>query len=548
LRLFLTATEVLGHPIPQRLLDDALHAAPAEDFIAAAAQMLFEYERHRWTNDETEVAFSERIAEQFFGGKVLERVRRLVRQGYVVLAPQVLLGVMKAALLVSPPGAGSGGVPTRDLTTVMLGIADRLCPPGDGRRLSPAFGEIAVELARNQAFNRSHYAGSAPGREYRLWWQLPGELGTGAFDLGAQFRAATGAELDDLFALGMLLWSGVNTHQSARIPRSYLDAIPMPRERLDAALAVVASDAAALRSEVEPETLAAGFDWSYTGFRRSPLMVAADGSLIVLSGGMLMERCLGGAAYWEVLDHLGRRGDRARSALRQLHADAVEAYVGEILRSVAGSAAPPVRVYTEQDMRAAWGGSVKVCDYTLDFGRTWLCVEVVSGRLTSRSLSSGTVDDFERDTEKLVGKKARQLDSTIRQLRRREPALTGNPVPADRRYMPVVAAGHGFPVNFVTSAEILRRVAAEGRFAGGDTSPVEVLDLQELEALEALQEAGGPSPEGVLWNKQWGRMKDASVEQYVGLELRLKLDRPQRVRDLTNAAFDEAVRHLGREP
>lgn len=548
LRLFLTATEVLGRPIPQKVLDDALHAAPAEDFIAAAAQMLFEYERHQWTNDESEVEFEERMAGQLFGGQVLERVRRLVRRGYVVLAPQVLVGVMKAALLVSASGAGDGALPTRAFTAVMLGIADRLGPPETEGGSPRAFGDIAVELARNQAFNRSHYAGSAPGREYRLWWQLPRELGTGAFDLGAEFLTATGAELDDVFALGMLLWSGVNTNRSARVPRWYLDAIPMTPQRLQVALAVVASEAAALRPAVESETLADGFDWSYTTFRRSPLLVATDGSLIALSGGMLMERCLGGAAYWEVLDHLGRGGDRARSALRQLHADAVEAYVGEIIHSIAAAATRPVRVYTENALRGAWGGGLKVCDYAVDFGATWLCVEVVSGRLTSRSLSSGTPEDFERDTEKLVGRKARQLDSTIKQLRRSESELTGNPAPAGRRYIPVVAVGHGFPVNFVTRAEILRLGAGEGLFPGGDTAPLEVLDLQELEALEAIQEAGGPSPAAVLWNKQWGRLKDATVEQHVALELGLKLDRPERVRNLTTAAFKEAVRHLGGAP
>lgn len=548
-RLFLTATEVLGRPIAQSVLDGALHATLAEDFIAAAAQLLFEYERHRWVDDETEVEFEERMAAQFFGGEVLARVRRLVRRGYVVLAPQVLLGVMKAALLVSPPGAGRGSVPSNDLTTVMLGIAERLgAIAGDGRS-TPAFEDIVVELARNQAFNRSHYVGSAPGREYRLWWQLPRELGSGALDLHAEFRAATGAELDDVFGLGMLVWSGVNTHRSVRAPRDYLDGMPIPRERLEAAMAVVVSDAAALRATVEGETLAAGFDWSYNAFRRKPVLATADGSLIVLSSGMLMERCLGGAAYWEVLDHRGGGGgDPARTALRQLHADAVEAYVGEILRSIAATATPGVRMYTEREMRAAWGDRAKVCDYAMDFGTTWLCVEVVSGRLTSASLSSGTPEDFERDVEKLVGKKSRQLDSTVKQLRVWEAALTGTPPPAHRRYVPAVAAGHGFPVNFVTRAEIVRRIAAEGLFTGADTAPVEVLDLQELEALEALHEEGGPSPDDVLWNKQWGRLKDATVEQHVALELGLKLDRPQRVRDLTDTAFDEALRHLGGAP
>jgi hypothetical protein len=62
----------------------------------------------------------------------LAKVQNLIRRGFRLLAPQVLLAVIKAALLVSPPGMparADNGAPN-PFTLVMLGMADRHHPTG----------------------------------------------------------------------------------------------------------------------------------------------------------------------------------------------------------------------------------------------------------------------------------------------------------------------------------------------------------------------------------------------------------------------------------
>jgi hypothetical protein len=79
------------------------------------------------------------------------------------------------------------------------------------------------------------------------------------------------------------------------------------------------------------------------------------------------------------------------------------------------------RVWYEEDMQQAWSpkrGKVSVCDIAIDYGWAWVCIEVVSGRLTQKTLTGGTAADFDQDVAKLVEKKVKQLDATIQHLDR----------------------------------------------------------------------------------------------------------------------------------
>jgi hypothetical protein len=533
--VYLTGADVFGRPVSGQELEQLHRSATDEHFIMEAATWLALLEHH----GSLEVDFQLEAAARMFVEPVRTKVQNLIRNGSRLLAPQVLLAVIKAALLVSPPGAparADNNQGPNPFTVAMLGVADRLGAQttGDSELWGSYPADVSLEVARNQHFNADHNFGSLLARHQRLWHDLPGQLAgePGAVDMEGVFEQVTGVAFDDLLLIGIPAIGAAERGQ-VRFQRAYFyENIPLPQAKLDAAFRLLAADKATMRTLVGQESQAAGFDWSFTSFRQYPMLHADNGDIILLSPVFLQERLTGGAAYWILHDHFLGQGAAAVDRFRSFHGRVVERHAQEsIERMVPELPGGARRVWYEEDMQRAWSprrGKVSVCDIAIDYGGAWVCIEVVSGRLTQKSLSGGTAADFDQDVAKLVEKKVKQLDATIRHLDRDEEKLTGRPRTPGRRIYPVVLAAYGFPVNPITMAEIHERVGQAGLMQGAHIGRLEIIDLDELEQVEALHESDGTSLAMLLADKQTANLFRTALNQYLYFERRVPLARPDR--------------------
>lgn len=529
---YLTSNEVLGRPLTDAELEPLLRSATDEHFIMEAATWLALLEHH----GSLDIDLQLEAAGKMFIGPARTKVQNLIRTGYRLLAPQVLLAVIKAALLVSPAGtpARADDKGPNPFTFAMLGVADRLGvrANGNGGQWGSYPADLSLEVVRNQSFNVGHNFGSLLARYQRLWHDLPRQLAgePGAVDVEGVFEQVTGVTLDDLLLVGAPA-IGAAEGGVVRFERGYFyDNVPLPQAKLDAVFRLLATDKATMENLVRQEAQASGFDWSYTNFRRFPMLHADNGDLILLSPVFLQERLTGGAAYWTLHDHFLKQGMAAVDRFRSFHGQVVEAYAREsVERMVPELPGGARRVWYEEDMQQAWSprrGKVSVCDIAIDYGWAWVCVEVVSGRLTQKSLAGGTAADFDQDVAKLIEKKVKQLDATIRHLDRDEEKLTGRPRTPGRRIFPVVLVAHGFPVNPITMSEFHERVARAGLLQGAHLGRLEIIDLDELEQVEALHESGGASLARLLADKQTANLYRTALNQYLYFERRVPLTRP----------------------
>jgi hypothetical protein len=92
----------------------------------------------------------------------------------------------------------------------------------------------------------------------------------------------------------------------------------------------------------------------------------------------------------------------------------------------------------------------------------------------------------------------------------------------------VVLVAHGFPVNPITMAELHERVGRAGLLQGAHVGRLEIVDLDELEQVEALHEAGGASLATLLADKQTANLFRTALNQYLFFERRVPLTRPDR--------------------
>ncbi|MCC2275480.1 hypothetical protein LKL35_08595 [Streptomyces sp. ET3-23] len=339
-----------------------------------------------------------------------------------------------------------------------------------------------MEMIANNLFNEKDDPGDLLAR-HRLLWTHYGEQTTKArrrpVDL---LQEATDLTLDDITALGFAYSAGILHHQPDQpIAMHAFTGIAIDPPVIERFLARFAITADELADQLRDCAL----PWQMLPIQDRPLLRLGD-NILVLDERYLRARVTEGL-YWLVHDHeRDQYGDKARIQWTQAYADMVERRVKDQLQRLA-----PVILgggdstyFTEDDLGRAFPG--KVADAGLDFGASSVLVEIVSATASVPTREQGNVEAFRHDAERIVVKKARQLSaSALNLLTDPQPVQSPLTVPA-KEVFPVAIRGGQFPVNPITRRYLDECFAAEGLFQSPGIRPLSLLDMEELEACEAL--------------------------------------------------------------
>lgn len=160
-----------------------------------------------------------------------------------------------------------------------------------------------------------------------------------------------------------------------------------------------------------------------------------------------------------------------------------------------------------------------------------MIAEITTHQLRRDSVAAVSDTALESDVDALV-EKVRQVDATLERIRADESALTRRQPTPGRRFHPVVIVTEGFPVNPIVLQKLRTRMEDEQLLAGGDTTPVEIVTIVEMEMVEALHEIGGPSLQELLSAKQYAGLAKMSLRDYILVDRRLQPPRPRRLEEL----------------
>jgi hypothetical protein len=496
-------------------------------------------------------AFAEYVMSAL-SGPLAEGLRRLLDGGrppQALVARQPLLAAMKTILVagrdktVDPPPKAPADI---HAVLAIHGIASLLgadYATGASEAIPGVPIPLFMELIRLGPLYEGDDLYASIDRHVRWWLQFGSALQRvtlrGSPD--ELLREAIGLGVEDALALGFGVMAWAMGWEPSKPPFVKPEFGDVDQATVEAFVSFISDDLNGFRTRFQ------GRDepFDFLAFQETPVLRTATG-LLAVDQGFLWHRVTQGL-YWVVHDHEKEvGGDAGRDAWAAAYGEMVEAAVEA---SVAAMAIPDLRggktFFTEDDFRSAYAG--KTPDAGLDFGASLVLFEVVSGQLHTGTRIAGDFGQFERDTERLVLAKCRQLDDAASSFLANPAALTGAAV-NDVRVVPVVVAAAGYPANPFVARYISDRLEAEGLLQHRRVEPICVLDMADIEILEVLAEEGRDASE-VLVTWKHSALADSSFRNFVIEEFGGDRSyRPRRMHEIVDGAFAAVLARYGFSP
>lgn len=444
------------------------------------------------------------------------RALTMIRQGgYALLAPQVLQLLLRQLLLNGADGTHEdANVQQARLFHAYFALADLLPEtPQDtaGTPLDSAKGQLSAEVVANQSFHEK-------GRVRPLLsGHLPRWAAYETFDPTTEFFIRTGVEHRRLEIVTVLLMAAAQADGSPLLARLRVLGQELASDvQAQMALDMLAIDLDKLRPLLVRENARPDSAWVFDAFERWPVIKWNDDDLLVISPRLLAERVFS----WAAVNDLRDANQNLPKPIERHLTCAAE----ERVRAVLESLCPQVlgkSIYTDVEQGLAFRTSrrsqPRTADFAVDCPSEWLVVEVTTTRPRRDTVHGTPASDeeeaFEKDIAKLT-KKARQLESSIAQLRLDESRLTGQPS-RPRQFIPVLVCTEGFPVNPITCTSLKERLKKGGLLQDPDTLPVRLLSATDLEAAEAVCEDRGTTLTSILERHAMSTLRDASLLDFL---------------------------------
>lgn len=346
--------------------------------------------------------------------------------------------------------------------------------------------DIAMDLIRSEIFNHQQYPLLLLSRNYLLWKKYGENLTrtTTRKTPTEMLKDATGLDILDWISLGLtvLTLGNSDTSKSSRFNRSLFSSVSS--DILDRFLGCISRSSVAFK-EMFQECKGA---WDFSPLEKYPLL-ELDDHYLVLDDTYFIERLTEGL-YWYVHDNEKSISDRHRLEWTQAYGEMLETYVIDLVKQISPcDLSGHSMVYSETQFQEAFNG--KISDVGVDFGQDFCIIEVVSGRVTKDTRIEGVVGQFEKDTTKLVIKKAVQLHELSQSIINNEPKLTGQPKVPGRKIFPVIVNLGAYPVNLLSQNNIEGILEEKNLLQDPRIMPLSIIGVGELEIIHAIFKTEG---------------------------------------------------------
>ncbi len=543
-RAYTTLRTLTGKYIELAAIREILRRVPLFDSLVTVATVIAKL---RDPVDEDPGTKLDRDSIDLFNEPLKSRVANAVAEGATMHAPQLLLILEKLIIAECPYNVPDEERVSTTLPHLLLALGDNLSTSSDDLAESgtrAAANALALEFAANTMFNAEYRADSHLALFMRRWVEMPRDAPSKYLKepLSAAFFEALGFDMEERISVVIALWASAILRGPVIDRTALSTSLGWDLERVEMMIDSISMPIDEYKRTVRKEIREHSLDWYFTAFSRYPI-VKFDDKSIILDPDMLLRRCLGFAPVFEIEEGMARVGKSSKAKkVRQAFDDYSERYAREVFESLTGAIGVK-RVYADTALKRAYKG-MKVADVVVDYGSSWLVVEVTTVQTSRDTVNGASINGLFRDREKII-EEIRQIDETIKHLRLSERALTGYSRRTPVRFYPIVVLTEGFPNNPVINTLIREAAKSIGLLTGPDVAPLEIINLVELDIIEGVSETHGPPLPKILEAKQKSAFHADSLRNFLIGDIRFSAVRPERVGVLFRRAFKRAVESLG---
>lgn len=407
-------------------------------------------------------------------------------------------------------------------------------------------------------YNGHPVFGNAMGRTWAIFGRLHREAADicPAVPLDDWLREDYGLGLEQQLTLGFALFAQLSRkgHEgdgftSALTPDALggiFNNLGFTEEEREAAEGMIAAPPSWFRAEVEGQGLEA-LSWNRVPFMRRPFIRLPSGQYFLQSPRALMSWIADGIHY-RCLD--AARGRDAVSAYTARVGKLTERYVLQLVSSAHQGPRLPGAGKVFGDKK--FGNGVDSSDVTVTYSNEAVLMEVASHRFTVESKCDGDQEALERDLTEMIGRRPKQLRRSIDAMK---PTQNGHAAtlrfehldPARIvRFWPMIITAT--PVHWSPLLEEFLAPSLAELDGRTDIEALDVLAVEDLEALIAITEQTGRPLADLLASKQETAGVHADVRTWIGRDrLVPNIARPSYLDEALDEVMDVAARLLGVE-
>lgn len=463
-----------------------------------------------------------RLAAEIFGeGLLLDRLRGFVQsekpQGFV-FAEQNMMVLLRLLIEHAQQSAADTVLSDDQIGHLNRSLLAAGAVTGELSRGVPH--ETRIEdwlpfFIQNGAYNSKEQPMGALARAQELFGRIPGkpeiQASENACPIDEWMAEDYGLTIEEQLTLGFALAALAHAFEAGEAVGSHVYIAPENlrdlfvklgwEHRQGDAVAVIAADRAAFQREfAESGDTLEHIAWEVKPFNRHPFLALDDGGLVLVSPRALLS-WLSDGFHYRLLDSAqarspGRRGKVSR-AYTAFAGDLLEDYALDLVRSVHPGERPvgAGRVYGEQPyghVNSKGNYSDHSSDIAVDRGLDLVLIEVSASRMRADTLLLGDRAAVEDDIDRLLIKKARQLDHCIHALIDGRATIPAGDPEVDmgriERIWPViVTAGN---ITQTQPLWLYIHSKLRGELQQPKVQPLTILDVEDLELVCALVEQG----------------------------------------------------------
>lgn len=446
------------------------------------------------------------------------RLTRLLRRGRVIFFEQQIYHLARLAVLHAderPEDGFDEGRLAGDFLFALFGVTDLF--ETDFGQGDPHDALLSFEL-RQTAMNHSEariYQWSFYFELFeRIWLKIEK-----APDADEAFRRYCGLSINEYLALGFAISAGFSQNGQdgwplGRFPpEHWFRRVALSEDALRSFLDQSASSVADLRAAILEEEREAGKTRSLSlAIEQRPVIEGPESVLYLVDFAAFERKATHG------IFHILAEGAEGEGLDRETYTTpfgaAFQVWAEGCLRRAEGGKAEPA-IFADEDY-----GPKKhrraTPDVVLRYERQVVCFEVVAGALQIKTLTHGDLTTFDQDLQKLVFKKAGQLDRRIADIVAGETRSIGLNPDDIGCYWPVIVTSAPFPHRAEAMKAARHGVKNRGLLTGREVGTISIISAEDLAGLESYIESTGESALEVIvaW-KHHRRTGDFSLTNFL---------------------------------